>query len=193
MPIVAPPSLVASGNRPLGQSPSANETIGGNEIAREIDREAHAEIGDAIGQHVRCVGDRDAARSGRSKIDMVGADTHAGDDLELRQRRDQRRGYWIAGETGEAADPICNRREKSQRLLRLPERVDREFASEPLHHGRHRAAARQRYRSSCAASEIHHNLLIRREENLSTGFRYTCLLLFAGTHYNWPSLEAYTT
>ena len=49
-------------------------------------------VGDLLGQHVRRVGDDDAALGRRLDVDRVVADAEIGDDLELRQALDQRAG-----------------------------------------------------------------------------------------------------
>ena len=54
------------------------------------EKQADREIGDLVGQHVRGVGDDEAAPAGFRRIDMVVADAEARDDLEVRQYLEQR-------------------------------------------------------------------------------------------------------
>ena len=74
----------------LGPAPGAHVAVVAGDPARDVEQERHAELGHAGGQHVRGVGDPDAAGARGLKVDRIGPDPIDADDLDLGQVVEQR-------------------------------------------------------------------------------------------------------
>ena len=89
---------------PLEPLAGAQVAVHLRQLAHGGDQQAQREVGDLAGQHVGRVRDDDAAPGQRGGIDMVVADTEAGDDLEPREQLDEVRvDARVAAEHGHAA------------------------------------------------------------------------------------------
>ena len=72
-------------------APAAQVGLRLGDVARGGQRQRQRQLGGRVGEHVRGVGDRDAASPAGVEIDVVVADREVGDHLELRAGRLQQR------------------------------------------------------------------------------------------------------
>ena len=112
MPTVLPPSLVVSSGPRFFHSPACAKRLSRHEAASGHQDQADGDVGDVVGQHVRRVGHLDAALAAIVDRHAVVADAEHRDDLELRQRVEQRRRRHRAAALHEAADARALRGEQ---------------------------------------------------------------------------------
>ena len=86
----------AVAQRSLGQRKFALEPLSGTQIpfglrqlAYRAEEQPERRVGDFFGEHAGRVGDDDTALRRRRGVNVIVADAEAGDDLELRQSREQ--------------------------------------------------------------------------------------------------------
>ena len=73
----------------LGPAAGTEVALGGGQFAHRHQEEAEGGVGDFLGEHIRRVGDDDAALGAGGEVDAVIADAETGDDLEIGQAIDQ--------------------------------------------------------------------------------------------------------
>jgi len=91
--------------------------LGGGEFAHCHQDQAERGVGHFLGEHVRRVGDDHALLGGVARIDIVVADAEIRDDLEMRQRIDQRGVHFRMATGGDGADMRRERRERGGRIV----------------------------------------------------------------------------
>ena len=119
MPTRLPPSRVVSSGPRFVHVARADEALGGGETAPRHQHEAHGDVGDVVGQHVRRVGHLDAALPAVVDRHAVVADAEDRDDLELRQRVEQRRRRDRAAALDQAPDARALGRQQTRLVGRL--------------------------------------------------------------------------
>ena len=119
MPTRLPESLVVSSGPRFSHSPDCTKRLSAHEAAAGHHDEAERDVGDVVGEHVRRVGHLDAALPAVVDRHAVVAHAEHRDDLELRQRVEQRRRRDRAAALHEAADARALRREQSRLVARL--------------------------------------------------------------------------
>ena len=119
MPTVRPPSFVVSSGPCFSHSPAAHEPVGLTKPRPVISTSADRDVGDVVGQHVGRVRHLDAALAAVVDRHAVVADAEHRDDLELRQRVEQRRRRHRAAALHEPADALPFRGEQARLVARL--------------------------------------------------------------------------
>ena len=111
------------------------------QLAHRGDQQAQRQVRDLVRQHVRRIGDDEATPSGFGRIDMIVADAEAGDDLELRQRIEQRGVHPVMPAAGgDAAHAGRDIAQQGAAIRRLPEFVDDEAGLQLIGGVRHQRA-----------------------------------------------------
>ena len=104
MPTVLPPSLVVSSGPRFSPLPRLHETVEAHEPATGHHDQRDRDVGDVVGQHVRGVRHLEPALPAVVDRHPVVADAEHRDDLERRQRIEQRRRRDGAAALNEPAD-----------------------------------------------------------------------------------------
>ena len=120
-------ALAQRGRQRIG----ALQPLAGAQIAVDLRQLAHGrqqqadgEVGDLVGQHIRRIGDDDAALAGSLGIDIVVADAEIRDDFKLRQRIEQCVvDPHMRPAPGDTAHPVFHRSQRRRAILLLPELV----------------------------------------------------------------------
>ena len=118
----------------LPPAPGAQVAVGLRDLAEGGEQEAQREVGHLVGEHVRRVGDDDAAAMRLARIDRVVADAEARHDLELRQPVEQPRIDRAHRADREPADARSHRVEERLAVGRLLQAVQAEALGEPPGH-----------------------------------------------------------
>ena len=84
--------------------PGADVAVGLRDPAEHGDGEADGEVCDVVGEDVGGVGDPDPALAALGEVDAVDADGEGGDDLERRERVDERGVGAVGGVADDGAD-----------------------------------------------------------------------------------------
>lgn len=115
--------------------PGADIAVGLRDPAEDGDGEPDGEVGDVVGEDVGGVGDPDPAVAALGEVDAVDADGEGGDDLERRERVDERGVGAVVGVPDDGADGA---RVRAEELVAghprrcLPEAVQAEAAVQLL-------------------------------------------------------------
>ena len=108
-----------------------------DELARHREEEGDRKIGDVVIEDARRIADDHAALLGMRDVDRVGADADGTDDLEIRERVDQRGVGAVVAAGGDGANARCKLLQKCVRVRRLVQLVERVVTRERLHDMRH--------------------------------------------------------
>ena len=131
------PTVLSSSSTPeyllRFHAPALEGLVGRGDVAGRREEQGHGELGGGRDVGGRCVDDHDAGLRGRLDVDVVEADTGAGDDLELLRGGD-RLGVHLRGRADEDRVDVGERREQLVAVGPV-DRTDLEVGSQRLDRG----------------------------------------------------------
>ncbi len=154
----------AERQRPFQPRARAHEAVGEHDLARGGEHHADGEVGTLVGEDARRVGHGDVALARCGKIDGVDADAEAGDDLELRERLDQRPGrpaVRLGGDAADAAFELGAQRPIGKRVNGVV------MILEALREGLHGRGRKGAEGENDGLHELLENLILRRVQRVS--------------------------
>ncbi len=122
--------LAAKAHRAFRPLPRADVAVPLRDATGNGQGQRHAEIGDAIGQDARRIGDSDAARLRCRQVDGIDADAVRGDDLCLGQRVHQFGASARLAHRRDGRDAVAQAGKKELAIRRLPQPMGDEIGVE---------------------------------------------------------------